>query len=107
MVENRIVIVIPQFLLRVLCESDFFSTNECENSYNCVFSLDLYSLSNRSGNCSPALLLNLFWRSDITQFPTSATQTHGVSTLWVEENRKGFQRVLRPGLDITALPLLG
>lgn len=37
MVENKILIVIPQFLLRVLCESDFFSTNECENSYNCVF----------------------------------------------------------------------
>lgn len=60
------------------------------------FSLDLYSPLNRSGSRSWALLLNLFWRSDITQCSTSATQTHAFSTFCVEENRKGFQTVV-PG----------
>lgn len=58
------------------------------------FSLGLDSPSNRSGNHSPALLLNLFWRSDIIQFPTSTTQTDGFSALMgVDGTQKSFRRL--------------
>ena len=69
-------------------------------------SLDLYSPLNRSGSRSWALLLNLFWRSDITQCPTSATQTHSLSTFCVEREHKRVSDSC-PGLETAASLLPG
>lgn len=57
------------------------------------FSLGLDSPSNRSGNNLPAILLNLFWRSDITPFPTSMIQTDGFFHFDGGRTEKGFREL--------------
>lgn len=56
MVENKIVIVIPQFLLGVLCESDFFLLMNVKTPTTVFFSGSVFTLKQvRKPFPSPAI----------------------------------------------------